>query len=330
MGATLSSRAEWISASENGGKLNFSKSNESLLQEIVRNIEDLAKHSPAEAEVTFKKSFKWHSSLELSSFDALKQADFVKSELSIESMEKDKEGKPLLSIIKTEEGLDVQVSNFKYLVQFMSCAGQRKLKETQLCLEANPDPVACIIGSSYPKDGNKALMDAHNQLTREKAKGNDSIDDSSFRLLLLINNLDIQLMQSSLKQLGKEVRLTPSLVQSEMELLDSLCGGSYSCLKSIEYTTTLAFTNGCRAPPWRQVLGDICYIMALPHDADLLHVTASTEGYFVNNGIIGGQQQYDKIGGDTYATLVALLKNSSKVFAENINKQVNFTTFYQC
>lgn len=45
--------------------------------------------------------------------------------------------------------------------------------------------------------------------------------------------------------------------------------------------TDITFANGCRAPPWRQVLGDICYIQVKPHDGSELCIAASTEGYYV-------------------------------------------------
>lgn len=64
----------------------------------------------------------------------------------------------------------------------MSCAGEKKLKEAQLCLEgnlviisdiliglppANSDPMIKIIGSSYSsQDSNKILMDVHDKLAR--------------------------------------------------------------------------------------------------------------------------------------------------------------------
>ena len=38
----------------------------------------------------------------------------------------------------------------------------------------------------------------------------------------------------------------------------------------------------CQAPPWRQVLGDICHVNVVPCDAVLMCVTASTEGYYMN------------------------------------------------
>lgn len=78
MGAALSTRAEWISASETKAKLDFSRSNESLLKDIIHHIEELVKQSPKEAEVIFKKPFSWQSSLEPSAFDSLRQPDFIK------------------------------------------------------------------------------------------------------------------------------------------------------------------------------------------------------------------------------------------------------------
>ena len=73
MGAALSCRAEWTSASDKGGKLNFSKTNESLLVEILKYVETLSRDHPREATVVFKRPFVWKSALDLSSFDHLKQ-----------------------------------------------------------------------------------------------------------------------------------------------------------------------------------------------------------------------------------------------------------------
>ena len=44
----------------------------------------------------------------------------------------------------------------------------------------------------------------------------------------------------------------------------------------------MVFSNECRAPPWRQVLGDICYIEVTTCEEDHFFVTASTEGYYIN------------------------------------------------
>ena len=55
-----------------------------------------------------------------------------------------------------------------------------------------------------------------------------------------------------------------------------LFGSVYACI------IDMVFSNGCRAPPWRQVLGDICYIEVNTCEANQLFITASTEGYYVN------------------------------------------------
>lgn len=75
MGATLSSRVEWTSASNKGGKLDFSKTNENILREIVKYVENLCRNNPREAQVVFKHPFVWTSSLALSNFSSLKSGD---------------------------------------------------------------------------------------------------------------------------------------------------------------------------------------------------------------------------------------------------------------
>lgn len=75
MGATLSSRVEWTSASDKGGKLDFSKTNENILREIVKYVETLCRNNPREALVVFKHPFVWQSSLGLSNFEPLRAGD---------------------------------------------------------------------------------------------------------------------------------------------------------------------------------------------------------------------------------------------------------------
>ena len=71
MGATLSSRAEWTSARDKGGKLDFSKANEALLLEILGYVETLCREHPREATVLFKRPFVWSTSLLLTNFEKL-------------------------------------------------------------------------------------------------------------------------------------------------------------------------------------------------------------------------------------------------------------------
>ena len=57
--------------------------------------------------------------------------------------------------------------------------------------------------------GTNTLLEVHERLTREKTMGNEgkSIDelDSSFRLMLLLNNLDLRMLHSTVQNMGKYV-----------------------------------------------------------------------------------------------------------------------------
>ena len=63
-----------------------------------------------------------------------------------------------------------------------------------------------------------ALLDAHERLTREKARGEDGTLadelDTSFKLLLLLNALDVKLLHNSVQKLGKYVRMSELLPSS--------------------------------------------------------------------------------------------------------------------
>ena len=88
---------------------------------------------------------------------------------------------------------------------------------------ANQDPIAVIMGPAFalvsgvPGQSN-TLLEIHERLSREKAMGGgggktDELD-SSFRLLLLLNNLDLKMLHSSIKQLGKYVT-SPLILEKE-------------------------------------------------------------------------------------------------------------------
>lgn len=42
------------------------------------------------------------------------------------------------------------------------------------------------------------------------------------------------------------------------------------------------FSNGCRSPPWRQVYGEIAYLVIDTCDKGSLSITCSTDGVFLN------------------------------------------------
>ena len=110
MGATLSCRAEWTSASDKGGKLDFSKSNETLLLEILKYVEDLCREHAREADVVFKRPFVWKTSLSLSNFEPLRRGDeytfrFVVWVLCwVRFIWKNRSGSSIVSVAKEERG----------------------------------------------------------------------------------------------------------------------------------------------------------------------------------------------------------------------------------
>uniref|UniRef100_A0A3Q3VZX0 Uncharacterized protein n=1 Tax=Mola mola TaxID=94237 RepID=A0A3Q3VZX0_MOLML len=118
----------------------------------------------------------------------------------------------------------------------------------------------------------------------------------------------------------RRVGLDPTAVKNEVELLKRLCAGEGEerALKSVRYTADYEFSNGCRAPPWRQVHGEICYLVIEPCDTETLYITCSTAGVFLNGGEERGYERTSSV----FEDLVTLLKSRSPHFAENIMKQV--------
>ncbi len=67
--------------------------------------------------------------------------------------------------------------------------------------------MAKIMGPAFAKVGNNddALLKAHEMVSKARADGSEGVSEleRSFRLLLLINQLDVQLLHSSLKEIAK-------------------------------------------------------------------------------------------------------------------------------
>lgn len=100
-------------------------------------------------------------------------------------------------------------------------------------------------------------------------------------------------------------------------------------------------SNGLRAPPWRQVHGDLGYIIVKASDVAPFYVVANVNGFWqikvlwaffpfalltcssvcVQGPGEGGAMDDEKIG-DTYATLSALLRAKSPHFAATIDSHV--------
>ncbi|KAG8443312.1 hypothetical protein GDO86_011923 [Hymenochirus boettgeri] len=318
MGVALTRAAQWTTAGSGIGKLEITPLNESLLNNIIKYAEAFSSKHPEEAQYVFQEPLEWKTNLETSVFES----GYDISGTTVKSLEADQDGNPLLLLSSST----IKISSFSQISYFLQLAKDKKLKETQACLEANRDPVACILGPGF------ATVDGEDMsLLRLLNKINQNDNDHAeikMKIFLLLQQLDMQLLSSSLKQISQEVRLSPGAVKNEVDLLRRFSGKEEkSVLKSIEYTSDYEFSNGCRAPPWRQVHGEICYLLITPHDTDPFYVTCSTAGAFVNAGKIKDTEEisYDRKG-EMFKDLTTLLKTKSQRFTENLTKQ-DFTFF---
>ncbi|XP_066573997.1 outer dynein arm-docking complex subunit 2 [Amia ocellicauda] len=314
MGAALTRAAQWTTAGSGTGKLELTPLNESLLKEIIRFVENFSARYPQEAALVFKEPLEWTSTLDVSHFTT----DYDISGSTVKSRETGKDGNPLLHLSSSS----IAVSSFNQLSKVIQMAQDKKLKEVRACLEANRDPVAKIIGPSFATiEGEDTSVLRLVEKVKQDDKDNES--EVKMKVFLLIQQLDMQLLNNSLKQISQEVRLSPAAVKNDVELLKRFCGeGEKRVLMSIEYTSDYEFSNGCRTPPWRQVHGEICYLVIKPCDTEPLYITCSTTGVFLNGGKKkdDGEIDYERKS-DIYKDLVILLKNKSRHFEENINKQ---------
>ncbi|XP_033112504.1 armadillo repeat-containing protein 4-like [Anneissia japonica] len=318
MGQTLTRAAQWTSVSDGGqGRLEFSPVNEALLNSIIKYVEGFPAKHPAEAAIVFKSPLQWKTVLEPTAFGS----GYETSNDAVTSEAKDKNDQPLLTMRKLGElNYDLKVHCFNQLCNVLKVAGEMKMREARAILEANTDPIAKMLGDGFAttEGEDNSTLRLLEQTKKESGDEGDELE-SKLRLLLLIQQVDMQLMNQSLKHISQEVRLTPQQVNSEVALLKRFCGNdSGSVLQSIAFTTDYIFDNGCRAPPWRQVHGDICCLDIMPLDGDQLTVTANTAGVYMNKGIDeSNEQSYERVG-DVHKDLLTLLKSKSPKFAERI------------
>lgn len=82
-----------------------------------------------------------------------------------------------------------------------------------------------------------------------------------------------------------------------------------------------ANSNGVRAPPWRQVHGDLGYLVAKPLDGERIFILAHVEGFVQIKGLNAQGQMDDTRVGESFATLSGLLRSKSPHFASRIDRQ---------
>ncbi|NXN86564.1 ARMC4 protein, partial [Bombycilla garrulus] len=328
MGVALARVAQWTAGSGTG-TLEITPLNESLLNLIVKFAREFSFMHPQEAAFVFREPLEWKTQLNPLAFGN----GYEINEATVRSEAKDKDGKPLLILSAST----LRVRSFYQLSHLLQIDTEKNLKEAKACLEANRDPIVKILGPEYGTVEGEDMYMLH--LFDTVKKESDPETELNMKvILILLHQLDLQLLNSSLKQISQDVRLNSAAINNEVNLLKNLSGeGEDTVLESLEYTSDYVFSNGCRAPPWRQVDGEICYLVIKPHDMDPLCITCSTEGVFLNGvssisinnfkcilffkGQLKGKEiDYERKSG-LYKDIVTFLREISPRFVENMAKQ---------
>ncbi|XP_028825125.1 armadillo repeat-containing protein 4 [Denticeps clupeoides] len=290
MGVALTRAAQWTGPA----RLKDTPANEALVRAVAAFVEQLGSRHPREAECVFQEPLRWRTALGASDF----QTEYDISGPTVQSRERDEAGRPLLHLSPP----DVSVLTFSQLSELLQVAENKKLEEVRACLEANRDPLVQILGPEIEQK--------------------DMPSELKSRLLALLQQLDSDLLRLSIEHVSPNAKKSSEALKSEVELLWTFCGDE-NLLKSVKYTSDYVFPNGCRSPPWRQVHGDICHLLVQPYDIEVLHITCSISGVFLNMGVTqegAEESMYDRRG-DLYEGLVSLLAATSPHFAKNVSRQ---------
>ncbi|XP_045145776.1 outer dynein arm-docking complex subunit 2 [Echinops telfairi] len=315
MGVTLTRSVQWTASGHGTRTLEATPLHDGILEEIILFVDSFLYEHPREAKFVFEEPLRWKTSLEPSAFGA----GYVISEKAVQSEEVDENGEPLLFL----SGPHMKIRSFGQLSRLLRIAKDTRLKETRACLEANRDPVVKILGLDY--NTTKGEDSSALSILGKRSKDNDSEPECPMTIARLLRQLDVHLLSHSLRHVSLETPLNPSAIKSDIELLRRHAGnGEHTVLESIDYTSDYEFSNGCRAPPWRQVYGEICYVLVKPHDVATLCITCSAEGVFLNGGKTDDEREinYERKS-KIYKDLVTLLREKSPKFSENMATQEN-------
>ncbi|KAJ3069371.1 Armadillo repeat-containing protein 4 [Podochytrium sp. JEL0797] len=348
MGATLSSRVQWAAttaqttqqSADLSTSLQTSVVNQDLFHELIHLIDTLVAQHPVEAtKAEFKRPLQWTSV-------TLRPAHFAGTaagvwnvvtvgaktpKASVTSIATRIDGTtPLFSLEQVGQGdtavFVAKVANFEYLHKALGVAGEMKLRELQDVLQANPTPINAIFGIPSTSTGT-VLMDAFDAFEKETDVKKKDANARLYKLLLILNAFDLDLLSSAVKSQEREIHLSIPKIESELQMLHSFSSKTNpsAALVSIAWESDYTFSNGFKAPPWRQVYGEMGYILVTCVDVDAFVVTAMKEGFFVNAGYWADEKGHEKLNykkeSPVFLTLVDLIKSKSPHFTERIDKQ---------
>uniref|UniRef100_A0A3P9KGW9 Armadillo repeat containing 4 n=1 Tax=Oryzias latipes TaxID=8090 RepID=A0A3P9KGW9_ORYLA len=310
MGVSLSKAAQWTTFSPDASKLKSTPTNEALLKEILTFVEQIGSQHPQEADFTFEAPLQWRTTVVTSDL----KSDYHIRDSTARSHETDSREAPSPLLTPST----VCVRSLGQLSMLIQAAEDKKLEEVQACLEGNRDFLVKILG---PRIASQLLEDgAHADVESIKEDVKDEASEIKARLVALLQNTDTRILRKLLRDFS-DAQYDPDFMKVEMDFLQFCSEGDDRLLKAVRYTSDFEFWNGCRAPPWRQAQGEICYVVIESVDTGSLNVTCCTAGVFLNGG---GNPEED--GGcirtsEMYPDLVTLMKRRSSYFALNVVRE---------
>ncbi|TPX55740.1 hypothetical protein PhCBS80983_g05062 [Powellomyces hirtus] len=345
MGQTLSTRFEWRgdtdptpppqrtdaqqqpSTTASTSQLKTSVANQDLLYDLVKMVNEICRAHPGESRAEFRRPLQWTTTLRPQVFAGSDKWNVTAGAKNgkgsaASSTDLRADGSPLFHLEQSGQGYVARAASFDVLNRVLKLADDQILKEVQEIIQANRDPVKAIFGVS----GDTALTDAFDLFTNEPTARKREQYGKLYKLLLLVNAFDLQLMKSAVKDLQKDKTLDIHKVTEELLMLQSFCGrDNTKALISIDWESDYTFSNGYKAPPWRQVHGELCYIQTQPFDVAKMIITASKKGYFVNKGYTADEKGIEHLNYEsaspTFPTLIDLLRSVSNAFEKRIDEQ---------
>ncbi|RKO94469.1 armadillo-type protein [Blyttiomyces helicus] len=341
MGTSCSILLEWAgnaaveAAAASGGAtphLRTSIDNLDFLHNIVRLIEQLPASHPQEAKAEWRRPLQWSSMLRPAHFSSAPAGIWnvivPGAKLVVASVQTRADDQPLFTLeqigpVSGENTVFVAKAwSFDILNQVIEIADDQKLREVLEILQANREVLATIFGVSG--DPGKATLECFEIFNNEADLRKKEQYGRLYKLLLVLNDYDLKLMQTAVKSFQKYLSIQK--VTEEFQMLQAFCGKDPRCaLSSIDWESDYVFANGLKAPTWRQIYGELCYLEVQTAEREKLIISATRGGYFLNKGysadVKGKMHLNYEAASETYPSLVHLLRAHSAHFAATIDKQ---------
>jgi len=332
MGNIISCQFKW--SQENPSELVKCVENYDLLQNLLSVLDNICNNYPEESKTEFKKMINWRtinitpSSFSSSTTNYIINKDTAKNNnILVYSSQLQKNGYPAFTLENDTSSISSEIPSYiarvctlEQINSILKIAGDKKLIELQNMVKENKDFYSYVTGVS----GNNQINDIWD--TNKSSLNDDEETKKRFKLLLILNACDNNMLRNILENNVKNETITMNKIESELLMVQSFCGKE-DCyaLESIEWESDYKFANGCRATPWRQIYNELGYIKVLPKDKEKIIITACINGFFINKGYVTNDKGAENIDYEAksavFPSLISLLKDYSPHFSEKIQTQ---------